>query len=363
VPKNNHKIYNKLRNTYKYFIYESFHSEILDDRIKIYFHFNLADQYHFYPVLSFPNNDSLQNRIDNQLLEILVFHIGLIELVSYWKCACPPRVIIKPGFLSPDQIKWWKKLYFSGLGEFFYMNEIQADQESFMEVDCHSDKVFQPISSDSQSGKVLVPVGGGKDSVVTLELLKDKYKVVPFIVNQREASRQTVINAGFAEKDIFQIVRKIDPLLLKLNEEGFLNGHTPFSALLAFVSLYAAAISGCRHIALSNESSANEPTTLDGVNHQYSKTYEFEKDFREYVFKYISPDLNYFSFLRPLDEYTIACMFSKFPNHFYSFKSCNAGSKTDEWCGKCPKCLFTYIILSPFIERRTLVKIFGKDFF
>ncbi|MCD4665073.1 MAG: hypothetical protein K8R68_07360, partial [Bacteroidales bacterium] len=100
-----------------------------------------------------------------------------------------------------------------------------------------------------------------------------------------------------------------------------------------------------------------------GVNHQYSKSFEFEKDFREYVFKFITSDINYFSFLRPLNEMQIAKLFTGLPKYFPVFKSCNVGSKTDTWCGKCPKCLFTFIILSPFINLAELVNIFGKNMF
>jgi hypothetical protein len=121
-------------------------------------------------------------------------------------------------------------------------------------------------------------------------------------------------------------------------------------------------LSGRDEIILSNESSANEPTIPGtGINHQYSKSYEFERDFRDYAREFISPGYNYFSLLRPLDEIGIARLFSGMPEFFHSFRSCNAGSKTDSWCGECPKCLFTYIMLSPFMEARLLVDIFGKD--
>jgi hypothetical protein len=123
-------------------------------------------------------------------------------------------------------------------------------------------------------------------------------------------------------------------------------------------------LAGVSNIALSNESSANEATVIGtNVNHQYSKSFEFEKDFRNYTRNYISEDFNYFSFLRPLNELQIARAFSKHPQHFDSFKSCNLGSKTDSWCGKCPKCLFTWIVLSPFIEQEKLMDIFGKNLF
>ena len=75
----------------------------------------------------------------------------------------------------------------------------------------------------------------------------------------------------------------------------------------------------------------------------------------------LSQEVQYFSFLRPLSELQIAKLFSQCEAYHPVFRSCNAGSKTDSWCGKCPKCLFTWIILSPFLSREKLVAIFGKD--
>ena len=41
------------------------------------------------------------------------------------------------------------------------------------------------------------------------------------------------------------------------------------------------------------------------------------------------------------------------------------GSKTEKWkwCGKCPKCLFVYTILSPYLYKDELIEIFEKDLF
>ena len=150
--------------------------------------------------------------------------------------------------------------------------------------------------------------------------------------------------------------------MLQMNAEGYLNGHTPFSALLAFYTILLGFATKSKYIALSNESSANEPTVPDTeINHQYSKSVAFENDFRHYVSKYIDADIQYFSFLRPLNELQIAKFFSRAKEYRKVFKSCNAGSKTDSWCGKCPKCLFTWLALSPFIPRNELTEIFGKD--
>lgn len=132
--------------------------------------------------------------------------------------------------------------------------------------------------------------------------------------------------------------------------------------MLAFYSLLVSAVTGVRDVALSNESSANEPT-IPGteINHQYSKSVEFEEDFRDYVKNHLGDINHYYSHLRPYCELEIAQFFAQYPPYFEVFKSCNAGSKTDIWCCNCPKCLFAYIILSPFIDDATMIHIFGED--
>jgi hypothetical protein len=287
----------------------------------------------------------------------------MVESISYWKAACPPKLIVRGHSLTQEQIDWWKKLYYSGLGEFLYLNGITVSSEDFVQIECDPGFEFKPFSLLIEP-KAIVPVGGGKDSVVTLEILGNDNGNIPLILNPREASKGTVMKMGLYYDSIVEVQRTIDPVLLELNVKGFLNGHTPFSALLAFISVLAAGLSGKKYIALSNESSANESTVKGSeINHQYSKSVEFEEDLRSYMTKFITPDIEYFSFLRPLNELQIARLFSGFPKYFDVFKSCNVGSKTDTWCGSCAKCLFTYIVLSPFVSQDNLETIFGKNLF
>jgi hypothetical protein len=105
--------------------------------------------------------------------------------------------------------------------------------------------------------------------------------------------------AGFDTlEQIFIIEREIDPLLLKVNAKGYLNGHTPFSAMLAFYTVLAAHLTQTRDIALSNESSANEATIVGTeINHQYSKSLEFERDFQDYVAHFMNDCAHYYSHL------------------------------------------------------------------
>jgi hypothetical protein len=353
--------YIELRKKYNVFTFERFEYDQVSNEIYIKYTFNLSEKYTFCPQIEICFNKVPVREIKKSLLENLIFQLGMIELISYWKAACSPSLIIKPFHLNENQISFWKKLYFNGLGEFFYQNNIQNSMEDFIAIESRSVKYFEKETHPTNSKTLILPVGGGKDSALTLELLKSHGTGIPFMINPRKASIDTVNIAGFDMGYGIEVKRKIDPLLLELNSLGFLNGHTPFSALIGFLSLIPAALSGARYIALSNESSASEPTVLNGPNHQYSKSLEFEEDFRKYVEQNISPDLEYFSFLRPINELGIAHRFTKFPKYLKAFQSCNVGSKTDSWCGKCPKCLFTYIILSPFIEPNVLMGIFNKD--
>lgn len=359
--------YIQLREEYTFMEYVGYEANIDAIGIHVKYEFNLAGKYTFRPEFSIPKKRFLRNFPSSEILQTtlfqnLFFQIGLIELISYWKAACPPQVIIRGQKLSDAQVSWWKNVYYQGLGEFFYTNKIQSSLKEFIDISSSCEII--PPQQINLDETVIVPIGGGKDSVVTLELLSKTEYIRPFIMNPRGATVECAQVAGFGKDGFIEVNRRLDPLLLELNAQGFLNGHTPFSALLAFYSLLVSAISGHKHIALSNESSANEPTVAGtDVNHQYSKSFAFESDFRDYVKQYISADFNYFSFLRPLNELRIAQLFAEQVKYYPVFKSCNAGSKTDIWCCNCPKCLFAFTILSPFIPVIEMVHIFGENLF
>jgi len=358
--------YNRFRLEYPYISYEDYDYNVREGEIDIIYSFNLAGKFSFKPSarLFFPPKymQERKNRFMEGHLQNLVFHIGMIELISYWKTACPKEIRIRPHKLSPAQVDWWKTLYYNGMGEFFHVNGIKPDYNDFAEISGAGEKQLKPFSFQTVPGK-MVPVGGGKDSAVTLQLLKDEgYEVVPFAINPRPAIDRTIEAAGLYDKEKIVVERKLDPLMLEMNEKGFLNGHTPFSALLAFYTLLGSYVSGRADIVLSNESSANEPTIPGtGINHQYSKSYHFEKAFRHYISENISSTFNYHSLLRPLNELQIGKIFSGMKKYHGLFRSCNAGSKEDKWCGVCSKCLFTWAILAPFLDEAELKKIFGKE--
>lgn len=386
---------------YPEFIYDNYTYQVVGEEIVIKYKFLIPPEIEFSPIISVRFRES-------QILDNLVFHLGLIEMFSYWKATASPLIIIKAGTLNNQQIIWWHNLLIKGMGEFFYKNRLNFTADNFL-------TIKNGVSSESstsgeslratpdvinKSDKFLVPVGGGKDSALSLNLLQKWGKQVTALVLNPTPAALRVIQASQV-KDTIIVNRTIDPSLLELNTQGFYNGHTPFSAYLAFLSLLVARIYQIPQIALSNERSANEGNANylgQEINHQYSKTYEFEKSFRKYVSAYLSchyvppaeseavplnmrlpchpadggiprndtlrmSAINYFSLLRPLYDLQIAQLFSHFPVYHDKIISCNRGAKVGKWCGECPKCVSTFTLLYPFVGEEKLSTIFGTNLF
>jgi hypothetical protein len=222
---------------------------------------------------------------------------------------------------------------------------------------------------------MLIPMGEGKDSITTLELLKSKIPAKQlncFVINPTKQHFK-IFKIACVKNSII-VKRKVDPLLIKLIQKGFLNGHTPITAVVSNLAVFCAMLFGYKSVAMSCEKSADEGNTkyLEKIiNHQYSKTSDFEKKFRKYIKKYLSKNINYFSFLRKFSDLQIAEMFSKYPRYFSVFLSCNEARKTysgtrkpiGRWCCNCSKCLFVFAILYPFLEENDLMKIFSENLF
>lgn len=345
--------FEQLREKHKQFIYEGFEISRSGENLKIIFDFLLTPDIKFKPEVIFP--------IGFKNLENLVFNLGMIELLSYWKAACPAEIVIKAGYLNEQQIKFWEKLLIKGLGEFFYKNQIDFTKDDLVEFKIDSKKKF-PLFDGKLNDRNLILIGGGKDSAVTLDNLgKTEKEFSCLLLNPTEAALK-ISQAGKCPNPII-IKRTIDLKLMNLNKRGYLNGHTPFSAYLAFLATLAAVAYDYKNIIVSNEASSDEVNTQwkgQPINHQYSKTSQFEKDFRNYCQKYLSADVNYFSYLRNLGELQICQLFSKMEKYHKIFRSCNKGSKTENWCGKCAKCVSTYLTLYPFLGSK-LKEVFGRD--
>lgn len=309
---------------------------------------------------------STPDGFDLSTADSAVFALGMAELVGYWKAILAPKIVIKAGALSGEQIDFWEKLYTKGLGEFFYKNEI--DFRGLINIESEKDAPKYEAKEINRKG-TLVPFGGGKDSLVSGEILKETGKdftwfeleTLPFSKKLMEVSENT---------KTISIERNVEnnfkPVLELVKNNGAPNGHVPITSVYIFSSVLVAEAYGFSDIVFSLERSAEEGN-IDylgmNINHQYSKSFEFEKEVSEYVKKYIAKDVNVFSLLRPFYEIQIVEKFSKLEKYFPSFISCNKGLKTSSWCGECAKCAFMFAGLSAFLPPKTVESIWKKNLF
>lgn len=292
----------------------------------------------------------------DRAMQLLFFMAG----VSYYKTYLPPEIVIKKGDLTTKDAVFFSKTYQRGLGELFYINQLNPQRP--IDFQANTETINQ-LTITGQEG-LLVGIGGGKDSLVSTELLRNQPKVATWSVGHRSQLTPQVERIGLPH---FWVERTWDRQLLALNQQGSYNGHVPISAILACVGTVVAILSGYRDVAVSNESSASEPNfTYRGVpiNHQYSKSLEFEKDFQALLERNFGDSIRYYSFLRPLSELRIAELFARTALDKYqdAFSSCNRAFTHDQhslfWCGVCPKCAFVFLALTPFVSRDRLETLF-----
>lgn len=350
------------RKKYKAFIYENYLIEESEDYLELTFNYTIENLEKFSHKLKIDTSKIKKYRKYmnfKEEYENIVFNLGMMELISYYKLTCCEEIIVKCGNLNKEQIDWYKKVYYLGLGEFFYINKIEITEDSLVNIIAQDLSKFKEKKEYINEG-ILIPIGGGKDSVVSIELLKDKNPTY-FIVNPKSATLSCLEIVDKGDENNIKVSRVIDKKLINLNDK-FLNGHIPITAIMCFITYLSAFISSKRYIAFSNESSASEATVLGtNINHQYSKSLEYEKDFLEYSNKYMPYNIKCFSFLRGLNEIQITKIFAQFKEYHLVFKSCNQGSKGTnwDWCCDCPKCLFVYLMLSMFLSKKELLSIFG----
>ncbi len=312
---------------------------------------------------------------NKKILDKAFFSLWVMSGISYFKATLPPKIIFKKGELSKLQADFFNKTYLHGLGEFFYVNGLDpAGKINFKSTNNKTKNTnIKSAIQELKSGISLIPLGGGKDSLTTIEILKLKNIDFETITVDSDSRFEAV--SKIIGKSHLNISRKISLELIKLNKEGALNGHVPISAIWAFIFVCTAVLRGNKNIILSNEHSANEATTEYkgmSINHQYSKSLEFEKDLQSYIAENITSEIYYFSFLRPLTELHIAQIFCSgiIDKYQGNFSSCNKnftiskGDKTKfSWCCDCPKCAFVFVIFSAFLDKGKLIDIFGENLY
>lgn len=307
--------------------------------------------------------------IPEAILNTITAALHLILGISYWKAYAARSIDTGSYQLSPDEAAFWTQLYTIGMGEFFYRNRL--DYRDYLAFPSNPDCARQCYTHPRRP-RALTGIGGGKDSVVAVELLK-KADVEQAGLQVEQFGQASTTDELVAAMGIpgFKIVRRMDEQLRSL--PNAYNGHIPISAVYAFIGVAAAILYDYKYVVVANEHSANEGNVDylgSTINHQWSKTIGFERMFRSYVRRSLTPDVEYFSLLRPLSELKIVELFTRYPRYFKIFTSCNRNfrmtsrseSRT-KWCGSCPKCAFAFLLLAAHLDEKTVLEIFGKNLF
>jgi hypothetical protein len=351
-----------MRPSYRQFIFEDYVFDADNHTLRLNYSFdetvNFTETFHF--DFDFVTYDS---GVLDRACQSLFFMAG----VSYYKAYLAPEIVIRKGELDRESANFFSKTYQKGLGEFFFVNQLDPHTPVTFPTTVEQLEPLPP--TDQLPEGMLVGIGGGKDSLVSVELLRDTAEdLATWSVGYRPQLAPLVERVDLPH---YWVDRELDRSLLEHNTKGALNGHIPISAILACAGVVVAVLSGKRDVIVSNEQSANEPTLHYlgvAINHQYSKSGEFEQDFQTYLAHSLGQSVRYYSLLRPLSELRIAEMFASHSFDIYHdvFSSCNRAFRHDSdhlfWDGTCPKCAFVFLALTPFLPQTKLEALFsGKN--
>lgn len=352
------------------FIFESYTSDVASKLLSFNYILRQGErEFSFTETLIL--SDIEVEEINRELLHKLLQTVHLVLGLSYWKLYTPQTISIKGYTLSIEEATFWNTLYTRGLGEFFYHNSL--DFRKLVQFPFDSEKKSQSYNNKTHE-RYLVGVGGGKDSILTSELLKKhQVEISGFVVETQKSYPLIDTILEHMRIPSVRIKRIIDPQLFSINKQpDVYNGHIPISAVYGCIGLLASGLYGYDGMITSNERSANYGNVEylnETINHQWSKSREFEVLFQQYIHASISPDLRYFSLLRPYSEYTISELFSQYRRYFPEFSSCNRNfniishDRQAKWCGTCPKCAFVFALLSAFIPKKDLRAIFNANLY
>jgi hypothetical protein len=325
------------------------------------FSYSLSDELRFTETVTFPMPSQQPSEAVWAAFDRVLDLLYVAVSTSYYKVAAPRKLVLDPVRLAAGALPWVTALYGDGLGEFAYTNDLPY----VLNLDIVPGGFPTPATPfDNTDRPPLVPVGGGKDSIVSIETLKPLSPTL-FAVNPNAIIRSVMEVTGLP---ILVARRALDPRLRELNSEGAYNGHIPVTAINSLIAVGTAVLNGLGPVVMSNESSASIPNLTwheRDINHQWSKGLPAESLLRDALTAHAGLTDAYFSLLRGLSELHIARVFAQYTAYDHVVTSCNAAFKlrdaSERWCGHCPKCRFVFLALASFTGQERLVDIFGKD--
>lgn len=331
---------------------------------RVQFHYAFDEEVFFTEELLLPIPESGVSPESLEAVRRTLFLLSLVAGISYYKAAVPQRAIIESGAVTESELEYLRSLYFHGLGEFSYVNQLDLKVPTF-EAEVISQR--EPLSVEVLD-RSLVAVGGGKDSCVSIDIASNSTsEVLLASINKAKPIVDVINKSGLPS---VHAQRTLSTELFRINEEGAYNGHVPITAVVSLALTAMAILHRCSAVVMSNERSASVGNTeYQGteVNHQYSKSFEAEELLSELIKTSVTPDVEYFSLLRPFSELEISRRFAGLEMFHDVFTSCNRAFRIDEsrrsdrWCADCPKCRFVFLAMAPFVVPEQLTQIFGSN--
>lgn len=307
---------------------------------------------------------------DAQRASLRALHLALG--ISYYKIFLPTK-IAHPYTMSADEAAFWNDVWRNGLGEYLYVNKLSPDQ--LAQFSAQEGTPLQVTAPDTPAKTTaLLGIGGGKDSIVAGEMLKATGTAVEgFVMATGEQLGQAKAVATTMSIPLHVVERTLDKQLLSLQEQpGAYKGHVPISLIFGLVGASLAIAMGDSYVVVANEASASIPRhTADFgiVNHQWSKSFEFELKLQAFIHEQITPGVTYFSAIRQLTSVGVAKLFAAYPQYFEVFTSDNFVFRIDpskrpnaRWSLESPKSLSSFMLLAPWLSESDLLRTFGQNF-
>jgi 7-cyano-7-deazaguanine synthase in queuosine biosynthesis len=303
--------------------------------------------------------------IDDESKNLVLGHIGLSFLVDIAVICLPRRIVINALSLSDEQLQLWKWMYEEASLERAYVEKTELFfLDTIWEIN-HESNPLRMFSKDRSLDHVIISMSGGKESITALNLFK-KYPYLSLLFFDYNDKNSFYMRKAYDELrkefDNYQINTNISHTgrLVEKYEckyySMFIIGQLIFNTLL-----YSDKID---YLIIGNEYSSNfGNANYKGmlVNHQFDKTIQFAERVNNYIKKYFNGVITYTSPFFGLYEYRIAELFFFDNNYLDIWTSCNNSNSKHNFCCRCPKCAFIYIISLPFVEKSILDKYFFES--
>src|SRR5580700_8567509 len=338
-----------------------------------------AGDLRFRPVVEFAGlRPDEAGRVVTATAQRMIRALAIVEAFSYWKALCSP--VIEVALPAPDaaELDWWQAFWPGAMGEFFYRNQIDYTAPGFLVIQGPAGGTAATAGAggpggpgtagDAPAGPPLVLFSGGKDSLALARIVSANAGAAPvdfFLYNPGERLRGLAGSLASGGR-LVEVRRTILPELLRLNAAGHPNGHTPFSAYLAFAAMLTGYLRGSGPVMAGNSRSDDEPNVASylgrPVNHQWTKSYECETAVRAYRDRWLPGTPGYSSPLRPLYEVQIIASLAGDVDTYLQTVSCNQ-VRGGGWCRSCAKCAWVFLATAALFGHDLAIRKTGGDMF